>query len=194
MEKKIWFTSDTHFGHDKEFLYGPRGFASIGQHDWEIIRNWNSVVGPDDEVYHLGDMMLVDNEKGLHCVGMLNGHIHIILGNHDTETRAELYKRRPNVVEVTYATQLRYKKNYFFLCHYPVITANYDDQKPWAMHLINLFGHTHQKEKFYNNNPYMYNVGLDAHNNYPVEINEIIADIKAKKLECDSLQDSIDKQ
>ena len=64
MEKKIWFTSDTHFGHDKEFLYGPRGFASIGQHDWEIIRNWNSVVGPDDEVYHLGDMMLIDNEKG----------------------------------------------------------------------------------------------------------------------------------
>jgi hypothetical protein len=33
----------------------------------------------------------------------------------------------------------------------------------------------------------MYNVGLDAHNNYPVEINEIIADIKIKK-------ETLDKQ
>ena len=181
MEKKIWFTSDTHFGHNKEFLYGPRGFTSIGQHDWEIIRNWNSVVGPDDEVYHLGDMMLVNNEHGMHCIRMLNGRIHLILGNHDTQSRHVCYEECPNICEIVFATQIRYKKNYFYCSHYPTITANYDDQKPWSMHLINLFGHTHQKEKFYNDNPYMYNVGLDAHNNYPVEINEIIADIKTKK-------------
>ena len=33
----------------------------------------------------------------------------------------------------------------------------------------------------YNDNPYMYNVGLDAHNNYPVSIEQIIIDIRQKK-------------
>ena len=84
-----------------------------------------------------------------------------------------------------YAYQFKYNKHYLYLSHYPTITANYDDDKPWAKHLINLFGHTHQKEKFYNNNPYMYNVGLDANDNKPVSIDEILERIKEKKMEMD---------
>ena len=26
---KIWFTSDLHFCHDRDFIYGPRGFKSV---------------------------------------------------------------------------------------------------------------------------------------------------------------------
>ena len=185
MEKKIWFTSDLHFGHQKEFLWGPRGFKSSQEHDEAIIRNWNSVINSDDEVYILGDLMLGDNEYGLNCIKRLAGHIHIILGNHDSETRAALYLHCPNIETIDYAREEKFGKNYFFLCHYPVITANYDDQKAWAKHLINLHGHTHSQAKFYNNNPYMYNVSLDAHNNYPIEINEIIEDIRQEKMQLD---------
>jgi calcineurin-like phosphoesterase family protein len=39
IEKKIWFTSDTHFGHQKEFIWGPRGFKSSKEHDEAIICN-----------------------------------------------------------------------------------------------------------------------------------------------------------
>ena len=46
--------------------------------------------------------------------------------------------------------------------------------------MINLYGHTHQKENFFNDNPYMYHVGLDAHNMYPVSIEQIIKDIEKK--------------
>jgi len=187
MEHKIWVTSDTHFGHQKEFLWGPRGFSSSFDHDEFIIQNWNSVVGDEDDVYLLGDVMLGDNEHGLDCLKRLHGKIHIVLGNHDTEARIELYITCPNVVEIVHAIEIKYKKHYFFLCHYPVITANYDDQLAWAKHLINLHGHTHSQYKFYNDNPYMYNVSLDAHNNMPVEINEIIADIK-------NYNTSLDKQ
>lgn len=195
MEKKIWFTSDTHFGHNKEFLYQPRGFVSISDHDWNIIRNWNSVVGIDDEVYHLGDVMLNDNDYGLHCLSQLNGKIHIICGNHDTKTRAELYDQCINVVEVCQgAKELKIGKKYFWLCHYPTITANCDDNKPWAKHLINIYGHTHQKDKFYHypteyaeKNIYMYCVCLDAHNNYPVELNEILTDIIEEEMWCNKL-------
>ncbi len=135
--------------------------------------------------------MLGDNEYGINCLKQLNGHIHIILGNHDSTIRVELYKKCPNIVSIDYALQLKLNKNYFFLCHYPVITSNYDDQKEWTKHLINLHGHTHSKNKFYSDNCYMYNVGLDSHNNYPVELNEIINDIKEKK---DILDDSIGDQ
>lgn len=185
MEKKIFLTSDTHFGHMKEFLYGPRGFKSSLEHDEAVIRNWNSIVGPNDDVYHLGDVMLGDNDYGMKCLSRLNGNIHLVLGNHDTDTRIELYESCPNIVEIVHAAQIKYKKNYFFLCHYPVITANYDDQKAWAKHLINLHGHTHSQNTFFNNNPYMYNVALDAHDNFPVLIDDIIEEVRQKKMEMD---------
>lgn len=186
MERKIWFTSDLHFGHQKEFLWGPRGFKSSLEHDEAIICNWNSVIKSDDNVYVLGDLMLGDNEYGINCINKLTGNIHVILGNHDSETRITLYLEKcPNIIEITYAKEIKINKNYFFLCHYPTVTANYDDDKPWAKHLINLHGHTHFKDKFYNNNPYMYNVALDAHNNYPIEITEIIENIREKKMQLD---------
>lgn len=130
--------------------------------------------------------MLENNDYGINCINRLVGNIHIILGNHDSEARITLYlKNCPNVIEITYAKEIKMGKNYFFLCHYPVITANYDDQKAWAKHLINLHGHTHSKEKFYNNNPYIYNVSLDAHNNFPIEIKKIIEEIKEQKMLLD---------
>ena len=79
LERKVWFTSDTHFGHKKEFLFEPRGFASSEEHDAAIIEKWNSIVDPCDEVYHLGDIMLGDNEYGMKCLEQLNGRIHIIM-------------------------------------------------------------------------------------------------------------------
>ena len=72
---KIFLTSDTHFGHDREFLWGPRGFTNSQEHDEAVIKNWNETVSPDDIVYHLGDLMLGDNAHGIECVKRLNCHI-----------------------------------------------------------------------------------------------------------------------
>jgi calcineurin-like phosphoesterase family protein len=58
----------------------------------EIVRRWNEVVAPDDDVYHLGDVMLNDNDLGLKLLKSLKGNIHIVLGNHDTEKRIKLYE------------------------------------------------------------------------------------------------------
>lgn len=173
---KVFFTSDTHFGHQRSFLWEPRGFNSIEEHDEAIIKNWNEVIGPEDEVWHLGDVMLNDNEHGLECIKKLNGRIHLILGNHDIDTRIELYKTCPNIVSIDYAKKIKIGKYYFFLCHYPVLVHNYDDYKK----IWNLHGHTHLKEKF-SENKHCYNVCLDAHNNYPVELEQILNDIKGQK-------------
>lgn len=181
----IYLSSDLHFGHDVGFLYMPRGFSNIQEHDEAIIERFNSIVQPEDDLYLLGDQMLGDNEYGLDCLLRLNGKLHILWGNHDTNARKELYYTLFNVVETLgYAEMLKYKKWRFYLSHYPTITDNLDDvSKPWQQ-VKCLYGHTHQQTNFYNDNPLMYHVGVDSHNCYPVSIEQIIDDIRYKFQEC----------
>lgn len=174
----IYLTSDLHFGHDKAFLYSPRGFNSIEEHDNAIIKNWNQIVQPDDIVWVLGDLMLCDNVHGMNCINRLHGTINICLGNHDTDTRKSLYENAKwKIKSVQYATMLKYDKYHFYLSHYPTLTANFD-QKGLTHCVINLFGHTHSKNKFYENNPFMYNVALDANDNTPISLDDIIKNCK----------------
>lgn len=189
---KIFVTSDTHFGHDREFLWGPRGFTNYLDHDEYIIKQWNSVVGFEDIVYHLGDVMLGDNEYGMNCLRQLNGIIYIIPGNHDTSTRIKLYKTLENVhvlesgisgLEAAAAT-LKYKKYNFYLSHHPTITSNLEKAPYLRMHLINLFGHTHQQKRFYEDMPYMFHVGMDSNNCTPVLLDDAIEMMKEETAKC----------
>lgn len=181
---RIWFTSDLHFGHNKEFLYGPRGFNNAWEMSEKIVENWNKVVAPEDDVYVLGDLMLGDNEYGRKMICQLKGNLHIILGNHDTEARQEIYKNLYNVVEVCYATQIKVDGWNFYLSHYPTMTCNLE--KDFSKHcLLNLYGHTHQKGNFYNGLPFCYHVGLDSHNNTPVSFEQVIEDITNEVKDCE---------
>ena len=177
---KIWFTSDWHFGHDREFVWEVRGFDSIEEMNEAIIERHNSVVAPEDDVYVLGDLMLGDNNVGIECIKRLNGRLHIILGNHDTKTREQLYRELPNAEVLGYAAVVKIGKRSFYLSHYPTLTANFDDPHP----TINLYGHTHQISKFYEDRPWMFHVGMDSHNCYPIEIETIRTLIKEKIDEC----------
>ena len=180
----IYLTSDTHFGHDREFLWGPRGFKSSAEHDEAIIANWNNVVGPEDDVYILGDLMLGDYEYGLSCLRRLNGRLHIIWGNHDTDTRKQAYLELPNVVKnCGWSTVLRYRKYHFYLSHFPTLTGNLEKES-LKQCTLNLFGHTHSKDKFFEDRPYMYNISLDANDNTPVLLDDVIERMKAKVQEC----------
>ena len=60
----IWFTSDLHFGHDREFVWKARGFENIEDMNKAIVERFNSKVQPEDTVYILGDSMLGDNTVG----------------------------------------------------------------------------------------------------------------------------------
>lgn len=180
----IFFSSDYHFGHDKEFLWGPRGLPSMFANSQAIVGNHNAIVKDEDDVYVLGDLMLGDNEYGLQMIKSLKGKLHIILGNHDTDTRIKLYEQLPNVVEITYAKVIKIGKQHYYLSHYPTICSNYDD-KPYHNHMINLFGHTHQKGNFYwldeyEENPFMYHVGVDSHGCCPVSAEQVSEDIHNK--------------
>lgn len=171
----IYFTSDLHFCHDREFIFGPRGFTNVRDHDETIIKRWNALVQPDDTVYILGDIMLNDNVKGVRNFNRLNGTKFILLGNHDTKERIEIYKTQLiNTTVLGYACTFKYGRYNFYLSHYPTITSNNDSGKPLTRKVINLFGHTHQNTNDYLGLDAMYHVGLDSHDNEPVEINDII--------------------
>lgn len=173
-----WFTSDLHFGHNKEFLYKPRGFGSIKEHDDAILRNINLCVGSYDTLYILGDVMLNDNDHGLDYLSKLNGHKKIIIGNHDTDNRIKLYKEVDDVEVLGYSFLIKSCNYRFLISHYPTICNNMDNDKKLKDRVINLFGHTHSSELFYGRNIFMYNVALDAHNNYPISTESIIGSIK----------------
>lgn len=185
---KIFLTSDTHFGHSKDFLYSPRGFPSIQEHDEAIIANWNSVVGPDDIVYHLGDVMLGDNEHGMECLRRLNGNIKIVSGNHDTDARWASYATLPNVDLLGWAYMLKYRKYHFYLSHYPTITSNYDYDKPLGAKVINLCGHSHTTDPFADSDKgLIYHCEMDAHNCYPVLLDNIVEMMKEENQKCISV-------
>ena len=90
-----------------------------------------------------------------------------------------------NVVSTgDYATVIKYGKYSFYLSHYPTLTSNLENSASLSQHVINLFGHTHQMGNFYNDIPFMYHVGMDSHNCTPVNIDQVIEDIKKEVQVC----------
>lgn len=79
-----YFISDLHVGHTNVLSFDNRPFKSIEEHDEALIKNWNSVVGMDDDVYLLGDISWHNATKTIEIFNRLNGHIHLIKGNHDS--------------------------------------------------------------------------------------------------------------
>lgn len=185
---KIFVTSDQHFGHDREFVWKARGFQSIDEMNEEYVRRWNETVDDEDDIYCLGDVML-GSTNNIEFLKRLNGKIHIILGNHDTATREKMYRELPKVVEVAeVGVRLKFKKYHFVLTHYPMLTGNLEKESLKQM-TLNLYGHTHQTSNFYNDMPFMYHVGVDSHNGYPVEIESIIEEMYEKVQECKEFLD-----
>lgn len=119
--------------------------------------------------------MLGDNEAGESLLNQLNGNIKFIIGNHDTNNRIKIYEKYGEVLG--YATIIKYKKKMFYLSHYPTLTANFDDITKGE--IVNLCGHVHTFNKFLDmNKGIIYHCEMEAHNCYPILLEDIMTDIK----------------
>jgi calcineurin-like phosphoesterase family protein len=78
---KVFVIADTHFGHKNIVSWGRKQFATIEEHDRELVRRWNAVVTKHDVVWHLGDVFFTKN--GHTPLADLNGMKHLVMGNHD---------------------------------------------------------------------------------------------------------------
>ena len=189
MADKIYLTSDWHFNHDREFIWKARGFSSVQEMNEVIIQHHNALVRPGDDVYVLGDSSLGGGDTQILAankalIERLNGRLHIIRGNHDTDRRVAMYESCKNVVgPVLYADMLHYKGYHFYLSHFPTLTSNLEKES-LKQCTCNLFGHTHQTTNFHLDIPYLYHVGVDSHNCYPVFIDDIIEEMNKKVREC----------
>ena len=158
----IYFTGDTHFGDPRVLRLDRRPFPTMVEHDVALIRNWNETVRPEDEVWHLGDVM---SSKGGDCdelLAKLNGSKHLIIGNNDPETIIG----SPGWESVQHYAELRLGGHHLILCHYAFRTWNQMGKKS-----INLHGHSHGKLKPF---PRQFDVGVDAQGLHPVKLEVIL--------------------
>lgn len=89
---KVWFTSDTHYGHknivagvsDWSDKSGCRNFNTVEEMNAEIIEGINANVAAKDTLYHLGDWSFggVDNIWNFRKQLRVRD-IRLVLGNHD---------------------------------------------------------------------------------------------------------------
>ena len=171
----IWFTSDTHFFHNKEFCYGERGFSSPEEMNEEIIKRHNELVNEDDVVYFLGDCGLTAHvDDIIYCLGKMNGTKYLIIGNHDSDARIVNFIKSAVFKDVLFGDRFRYKKIEFIFSHYPMLVANFDDPKP----IWNIHGHLHSPDHFHDNLPHCFQVSMESNNCYPISIDEIVDLIK----------------
>ena len=84
----VFVISDTHFGHANILQFTRtdgsrvRTFSCVEEMDEFMVEKWNSVVRPQDKIYHLGDVAM--SKHHIATVGRCNGHKRLVLGNHDT--------------------------------------------------------------------------------------------------------------
>ena len=153
----IYIVSDTHFYHKNILQYCDRPYKTVEEMNLAIVNNWNSVVTPNDIVFHLGDVGfgLVENLKPM--IESLNGHKILLKGNHDMK-RGEIKNYTGNLENVIFS-------------HYP--RECLDNQ-------INIHGHIHDvplDTSLYNPNNHIC-VSVEMINYKPKSLREILAEHK----------------
>lgn len=185
----IYFTSDTHYNHAKIIEYSKRPFNDLDEMREKLINNWNAIVMPEDTIYHLGDFAMGQNclDTMENIMHRLNGHKHLVPGNHDPchpahyrskVEKGELAKQRfldAGFESINLEHEIIIAGNLVKMCHMPYMgdhtdRERYEEYRPKNEGLWLLHGHTHglwrKKDK-------MIDVGVDANNYAPISIDEI---------------------
>lgn len=135
---ELFLIADTHFGHKNILTFKREGgawlrpFKSLTEMHVTMIDRWNSVVGPKDVVYHLGDVAFT--AEGLALVGMLNGRKRLVKGNHDL-LKLNLYRKY--FVEIYGVRQI----DRYWFTHIPM----HDGSTARSNCLGNIHGHLHDQ-------------------------------------------------
>lgn len=184
-QTKVFFTSDTHFGHSNIIKYCQRPFNSAEHMDEVLISNWNEVVSPQDIVFHLGDFCFGSDKEWIKILQRLNGTKYLILGNHDLKKIANSNQIKDYFADINMQMRVVVDKQKMLLNHYPFLSFEGGYQNVWQ-----LFGHVHSskhstgldKERLVHLFPTQYDVGVDNNNYRPVsfaQVSQIITEQQA---------------
>ncbi len=192
-DKKVWITSDTHYGHTNICrgvtnwrlpngdvpVNQTRDFSTVEKMNAAIVNNINSIVGQDDILIHLGDWSFGGFENIEEFRNrILCKNIHLVLGNHDHHIRRDKggVKSLFSSVQDYLMIDLRVNKTgklvdrHTLICmHYPI--ASWDGMNNGNIHL---HGHVHLPKHLRVADGKAMDVGVDGNNIVPIEIYEIL--------------------
>ena len=173
----IFFTADTHFGHEKAITYHwndkkIRPWNSVIDQDRELIDNWNSIVSKDDTVYHIGDVCDTSVVNMGDCLDKLNGKKILIKGNLDIADNLEYLKYFEEVYDLHVIN---------FNSQQILLTHNYttlDNLHKYNCSL-NIHGHLHADCV---QDPRYFCVSLERTNFYPISAEQLLHSIKENQI------------
>lgn len=138
--KNIFVWSDLHLGHDKEFLWKPRGFNSVEEHDLAIKQRWQSNLNDESIIFILGDIMFGHNaeQRLLEFFNEVPFKICFLMaGNHSAGFKQLIQQSNDDLelwidpVDETKVVQFipNYIEAYigglfYVMSHYPILSAN----------------------------------------------------------------------
>jgi calcineurin-like phosphoesterase family protein len=191
---KIFFTSDTHYGHTNICrgvsnwrdengdvpIDTTRDFETLEQMNDKIVESINSVVGEDDTLFHLGDWSFggFDNiEEFRNRIVCKN--IHLVLGNHDhhiERNKGDIQRLFSSVnqylrlqVSVYPGTKLYAGDVDLVMMHYPI--ASWHNMNDGVIHL---HGHVHLPSDKKLSQGKAMDVGVDGNNLTPYSLGQIM--------------------
>lgn len=193
-----FFTSDTHFGHANIIKYCNRPFKDYEHMDEVLIQNWNSVIGPEDEVFHLGDVALGPWERWDNILPRLNGWKVLVIGNHDRIFRGESKAKQDRFTPIYgewFQVMTDEVKNLPLsnghkvnLSHFPYDGDSHDEDRYNEFRLPDegktlIHGHTHMDQIVTRSKAgtLQIHVGQDAFDYFPVSEDQVIKIIESQE-------------
>lgn len=200
---RTFFTSDLHLGHARIIELAARPHRSLSHMHEDIVGKWNTVVGPQDTVWVLGDVALGPIRESLQVVNRLMGNLMLVPGNHDrcfseyrkngprpqdfqlyVDVGFEVHSELVNVGVVTPTGPQVWR-----LSHFPYADfdpdpreVRYNDIRPTPgedvlgrmMPLIH--GHVHTQDRGHSNR--QVHVGMDAWDFTPVSLEQVCEELE----------------
>ena len=180
--EQVWFTSDTHFGHENIIRFCNRPFSNVQEMNAELIRRWRDTVPEDGIVFHLGDFALRCSRLWNDVLCALPGRKYLILGNHDMKCIRQGFMSRFELV--TQQMTIRVGGQAIVLNHNPFLCYGGSYRDVWQ-----LFGHVHSGPASHTGLdhprlnmlfPLQYDVGVDNNDFRPISFAEVKAKIEAQ--------------
>lgn len=151
----MFFTGCSHFGHANIIKLANRPFNSVEEMDETLIDNWNSTVGKNDVVCHLGDFAYRGATNPSDILKRLNGRITLIQGNHDPVLWGHKYY------------EFKENKRLFVLFHYPI-----EEWNGYYKGAVHIHCHTHKPTLI--SAERRFNVTVEATGYKPISLDEIM--------------------
>lgn len=133
-DRKVFVISDQHFDHKNIINYTRKDLfesnnidVSVNKMNDYIISNHNEVVKEDDIVIMLGDFSFKTGaERLVELVSKLNGHKFLVMGNHDTIEKPDLYLKAG--FEDVFLFPIKFNSDFY--SHYPLNASIESNDRP----------------------------------------------------------------